>query len=301
MNLKLLLYPLLVLLGGCCYGILATIVKLAYGNGYTFSEVVMSQYFSGWIFLGILCAVIAIVGRRRDAPRSSVKLSRRMPILLITGAVTCSVCLFYYLSLESMPASVAIVLLFQFTWIGVLLDCLVERKLPSKSSVVAVLILLAGTVLASGIIGNAISFTVVGVCAGLLSALCYAIFIFLSGRVEPQMHPVNRSFWIVTCALFVLLCVFSPEYFTSGVVVSDIWVYGATLGLFGACLPVLFYAIGAPKISTGTATILGSAELPVAIITAVVVLHEAVSWVQWVGVLCIFAGIAYPHLRSAKR
>lgn len=45
MNPKLLLYPLLVPAGGCCYGILSTIVKLAYERGYTFADVVVSQYF----------------------------------------------------------------------------------------------------------------------------------------------------------------------------------------------------------------------------------------------------------------
>ena len=302
MDHRLVVYPLLVFAGGCCYGILSTIVKLAYSHGYTFADVVVSQYFSGWIILGILLLMFAVLRRRPGSDPLPVRVpaARRVGALLLTGAVTCSVCLFYYLSLETTPASVAVVLLFQFTWIGVILESIAERRLPSRTSVIAVAILLAGTLLAGGVIGTEISLTTTGVCAGLLCAFCYAVFIFLSGRIEPQMHPVNRSFWIVSCALFVLLCVLSPRYFTSGMVISDIWVYGAALGLFGACLPVLFYAVGTPKISTGAATILSSAELPVAIITSVIVLQEAVSWVQWMGVVCIFAGIAYPHLRSLK-
>ena len=302
MDIRVVVYPLLVLAGGCCYGILSTIVKLAYAKGYTFTDVVMSQYFSGWAILGILLLTLTALGHRKKAGpvRLQIPSLRRAGTLLLTGAVTCSVCLFYYLSLETTPASVAVVLLFQFTWIGVILESIAERRLPSRTSVTAVLILLIGTLLAGGVLGTELSLTAIGVGAGLLCAFCYAVFIFLSGRIEPQMHPVNRSFWIVSCALFVLLCVLSPRYFTSGMVISDIWVYGAVLGLFGACLPVLFYAVGTPKISTGAATILSSAELPVAIITSVIVLQEAVSWVQWMGVACIFAGIAYPHLRSLK-
>lgn len=302
MDIRVVVYPLLVLAGGCCYGILSTIVKLAYAKGYTFTDVVMSQYFSGWAILGILLLTLTVLGHRKkaDPVRIQIPSLRRAGTLLLTGAVTCSVCLFYYLSLETTPASVAVVLLFQFTWIGVILESIAERRLPSRTSVTAVLILLIGTLLAGGVLGTELSLTAIGVGAGLLCAFCYAVFIFLSGRIEPQMHPVNRSSWIVSCALFVLLCVLSPRYFTSGMVVSDIWVYGAALGLFGACLPVLFYAVGTPKISTGAATILSSAELPVAIITSVIVLQEAVSWVQWMGVACIFAGIAYPHLRSLK-
>ncbi|MCZ0860487.1 EamA family transporter [Methanocorpusculum sp. MG] len=303
MDIRAVVYPLLVLAGGCCYGILSTIVKLAYEQGYTFADVVVSQYFSGWVILGIFLLILLTLRRNRTLTPSHLRtpLLHRVVILLITGAVTCSVCLFYYLSLETTPASVAVVLLFQFTWIGIILESIAERRLPSRTSVIAVAILLIGTLFAGGVLGTEISLTPIGVCAGLLCAFCYAVFIFLSGRIEPQMHPVHRSFWIVTCALFVLLCVLSPEYFTSGTVISGIWIYGAALGLFGACLPVLLYAVGTPKISTGAATILSSSELPVAIITSVIVLHEAVSWIQWFGVLCIFAGIAYPHLRSVGK
>lgn len=302
MDIRVVVYPLLVLAGGCCYGILSTIVKLAYAQGYTFADVVISQYFSGWMFLGVFLLILTILRRKKAVPPSHPRtpLLHRAAVLLITGAVTCSVCLFYYLSLETTPASVAVVLLFQFTWIGIILESIAERRLPSRTSVTAAVILLAGTLLAGGVLGTEISLTVIGVCAGLLCAFCYAVFIFLSGRIEPRMHPVHRSFWIVTCALFVLLCVLSPEYFTNGTVISGIWIYGAALGLFGACLPVLLYAVGTPKISTGAATILSSSELPVAIITSVIVLHEAVSWVQWLGVLCIFAGIAYPHLPALR-
>ena len=293
---------LLVLAGGCCYGILSTIVKLAYAQGYNFIDVVISLYFSGWLILGILLMSLTALRRRKkaDTVRIQIPSLRRAGTLILTGAVTGSVCFFYYLSLETTPASIAVVLLFQFTWIGVILESIAERRLPSRTSVTAVLILLIGTLLASGVLGTKLSLTTIGVCAGLLCAFCYAVFIFLSGRIEPQMHPINRSFWIVSCALLVLLCVLSPRYFTSGMVISDIWIYGAVLGLFGACIPVLFYAIGTTKISTVAATILSSAELPVAIITSVIVLQEYVSWVQWIGIVCIFAGIAYPHLRSLK-
>lgn len=204
-------------------------------------RVVVSQYFSGWVILGVFLLILPGLQRKKAVSPSPPRtpLLRRAAVLLVTGAVTCSVCLFYYLSLETTPASVAVVLLFQFTWIGIILESIAERRLPSRTSVTSVAILLTGTLLAGGVLGTAISLTTISVCAALLCAFCYAVFIFLSGRIEPQMHPVHRSFWIVTCALFVLLCVLSPGYLTNGTVVSGIWIYDAALGLFGACLPVL--------------------------------------------------------------
>ncbi|GKS13122.1 hypothetical protein YDYSY3_41220 [Paenibacillus chitinolyticus] len=40
-------YALIVFLGGCCYGILSTFVKLAYTAGFTVSAVIGGQYFFG--------------------------------------------------------------------------------------------------------------------------------------------------------------------------------------------------------------------------------------------------------------
>lgn len=55
---------------------------------------------------------------------------------------------FYGFAVEQLPASIAIVLLFQFTWIGVILEAVVDRKLPSREKVISMVILLIGTVLA---------------------------------------------------------------------------------------------------------------------------------------------------------
>lgn len=42
-------YALIVFLGGCCYGILSTFVKLAYSAGFSTPEVTGAQYFFGTV------------------------------------------------------------------------------------------------------------------------------------------------------------------------------------------------------------------------------------------------------------
>ena len=46
-------YAIFVLLGGCCYGILSTFVKLAYAAGFSVEAVTIGQYFFGTIISGI--------------------------------------------------------------------------------------------------------------------------------------------------------------------------------------------------------------------------------------------------------
>ncbi|HJK52550.1 MAG TPA: EamA family transporter, partial [Methanocorpusculum sp.] len=105
---------------------------------------------------------------------------------------------------------------------------------------------------------------------------------------------------IMSCSLALLLCILSPSYIVSGTAFSGIWIYGVILGLFGCALPMFLFSIGTPRISTGAATILSSSELPASIICAVLILSEAVSWVQWIGIALIFFGIAYPYLGAGN-
>lgn len=58
--------------------------------------------------------------------------------------------IFYGLSVKELPASIAIVLLFQFTWMGVLIEAIANKTFPSREKVLSILILFVGTVFAGG-------------------------------------------------------------------------------------------------------------------------------------------------------
>lgn len=283
---------LFVLLGACCFGILSTVVKLAYQNGFVFQEVMISQYTSGWL---ILLVLMLLFGRQRVTGKQFLRLAG-------VGLCTCLTGVTYYLALQSIPASIAVVLLFQFTWIGVIIEAIVNRQLPNKPTVISVVILFMGTMMAGGIMdAGAVQLNWEGTLLGLAAALMMALFVFFSGRVETQMSPVTRSFYTSTGGLILLTVLFTPKVYTEvSILDNGLWLYGLILGLFGVVLPVLLFALGAPKISTGLATILGAGELPVAVIASVLVLSEQVSMLQWIGVVVILIGIAYPQIAAQR-
>ncbi|AOR24170.1 EamA family transporter [Clostridium taeniosporum] len=281
---------LFVFLGACCYGILSTIVKLAYNDGFVFKDVVMSQFLFGWLTMLIIMIIFS---------RKKIKLKQFISLALI-GISTCATTIFYYLSLESIQASFAVVLLFQFTWIGLLIESIVDRKLPSKVNIISIIILFVGTILASGLLNNNnFKWNFNGILFGFMAALSYALFIFFSGRVETGIPSINRSFSITTGALIVAFTI-CPNYFFNGCLLEGIWKYGIILGVFGAVLPVLFFAIGTPKLTTGLSTILGAGELPIAIIASIIILKEEVSIIKWIGVIIILIGVAVPQLANLK-
>ncbi len=59
--------------------------------------------------------------------------------------------IFYAISVEELPASIAVVLLFQFTWIGVIIEAIANRTFPSRDKIISILILFAGTLFAGGV------------------------------------------------------------------------------------------------------------------------------------------------------
>ena len=99
----------------------------------------------------------------------------------------------YNQALERLDASLAIVLLFQFTWITILLDSVSRRQWPSKFRLLAIFIVMVGTLLAVGILEEGLTrFDTVGIILGLRSAVAYSLFIWWTGRL--QGGPGSCSF-----------------------------------------------------------------------------------------------------------
>jgi drug/metabolite transporter (DMT)-like permease len=287
---KMLKYSSLVLLGACCYGFLSVIVKLAYKQGFSVSEVIGSQYLFGFLFI----LIPFLFSKKSFSLKDTLYLA-------IAGTTTSLTSILYGKSLETIPASIAVVLLFQFTWIGIIIEAIANRKMPSKEKLFAIIILFIGTILAGGgSMNHLLALHPTGIIFGLLSAISFAFFIFVSGRVAVHLPSITRSFLMTSGAFLFLLFVLSPNFIVNGSLGNGLWKYGSLLGLFGVLLPVLLFSIGTPKIGAGLATILGAVELPTAVMASAFILNEYVSSIQIIGVLIILVGVAVPQLVQMK-
>ena len=335
MNFNRALFPLLVFIGGCSFGPLSPFVKIAYDEGYTSVPMILAQYGGGWVCLLILVLIFTLgnmlPGRKiaspcagsensdanvmdnaKDNAEDTAKdtanenaaaeecspKSRLKGYLLLFACgfsiAMCSSCNIF--ALNTISVSLAVLLLFQFIWMGVLIQCIVKRTLPSRDTSVSVLMLVTGTFLASGVLVAGTQFELIGVLFGLGSAIFFATYVFLIGHVAVKIHPVYRSFTVMSMALLSILAVFGlPLAENASQIDIGLAHYAMIIGLFGCAIPMFFFAIGTPKIPTGAATILSSSELPASIICAVIIIHETVTPLQWFGVALVFFGIAYPY------
>lgn len=295
-------YILFVLAGACSFGLLSTFVKKAYESGFNVGDVVGSQNLFGVIMLWSLVFVTAKSAKQPKAS-SAFKVTRRQALsLMAVGTTTGLTGILYYAALQYISASFAIILLFQFTWMGILLEAIVERKRPGKDKIVSLVVLFVGIIMASGYLGGgqeAISW--IGVTLGLLAAVTYALFIWFSGKTAKQVAPITRSAIMLSGSFILVMLVFPPHFLINGSLHEGLLPWALLLALFGVVIPPLFYAIGVPRVGGGLATILSAAELPTAVVMSYVVLNESVNWLQWLGVAITMFGIALPELMKRKK
>ncbi len=291
-------YSAIVFLGGTCYGVMATTVKIAYSAGFSWMQAVASQMLFALGLFIVIFIIMTLAGKKPVKP--SLK---QVVLLILTGMCTCTTSILYNSALTQLSVATAITLLFQFTWIGIVIEVIATRHAPSKAEIFAGVIVVVGTPLASGLLSEGFgAFNLVSMVLALLAAVTSALFLFLSGRVGQGMPPIERGMFICIGAgiLGFIVC---PDYFTNGGLQQGLWVYALILSCCGLLFPVILFGIGAPHIPPGLATIMASAELPVAALLSTLLLPEGLDAIQVVGVIIIMAGIVIsqlPNLLAAK-
>jgi drug/metabolite transporter (DMT)-like permease len=275
-------YVLCVFLGGCSFGVLSTFVKLAYASGFNMFEVTGSQFIIGTIIIWILTL---FVNKQKLSSSQIAKLLLGGTPMGLTG-------IFYYYSLETLDASLAIIFLFQFIWIGAITEWILLKNKPSAKRILSIIIVLIGSFFAAGIFTSGDkTIDLVGSFWGVLAALSYSLFLLISSLVEKEVPTIQRSALLSTGAMIVVLIIANPFTWIDTHTLIEIFPYGILLGLFGVVIPPILFSIGMPRIGAGAGSILTASELPIAVVLSMIVLSEQVIWIQWGGVFVILLGI----------
>lgn len=285
---------LLVLIGACSFGVLSTFVKLSFKEGYSLGEVTGIQVFFGMILLWLLYLLGKSTGLVKMKPKTE-----RDPMwkVIISGFSTGLVSITYYKCVSLVPASIAIILLMQFVWIGILLEYIVFKKKPSFLQIISMLLVLGGTVLAAGLFNEQqTELSLTGVLFGLLAATFYAIFLMVMSRFGNGYPPVQKSALMLTGACLLIFIVFPPTFLFNGVLLGGLWKWGLILATLGTVIPPLFFALGTPAIGVGLSSIISAIELPVAVTMSYFFLLEPVSKWQWLGVFIILSAIVISNI-----
>ena len=287
---------LLVALGATSYGMLATFVKLAYKDGFTTAEITSSQFIYG--ILGLL--LINLFQKIFKKEKTKTATSKNIFQLMVAGTSLGMTSVFYYLCVRYIDVSIAIVLLMQTVWMGVLLEWFLDKKLPSKQKIISVIIVLLGTFLATKLYGFNIQLDWRGIFLGILAAASFTTTMFTANKVVLEISSAQRSLYMLLGG-GVIVFIFSA--FTQvGALNFDIFKnYGLFLALFGTIIPPILLNAGFPKTGLGLGSIVASLELPVSVLMAFLILNEKVVIWQWLGIFLIILAVVIMNLNFSKK
>ncbi|MDD2985827.1 DMT family transporter [Flavobacterium sp.] len=289
----------LVALGATSYGMLATFVKLAYQENFTTAEVTTAQFTYG--ILGIL--IINLFQRAKNKNTAVKATKKNISQLMLAGTSLGMTSVFYYLAVKHIPVSIGIVLLMQTVWMGVLLEWILDKKVPSMQKTISVIVVLIGTALAINIFK--INFNdpeidwSIGLIWGLLAATSFTTTMFTANKVALEISSAQRSLYMllggaIIVLIFALITQVTPFNFE----IFAKW--GIILALFGTIIPPMLLNAGFPHTGIGLGSIVTSLELPVSVLMAYFILNEKVIGLQWFGIFLIILAIVIMNIKVKK-
>lgn len=302
-------------IGASIYGMLATFVKMSYKDGFTTSEVTTAQFVLG--FIGLL--ILNLIQTKTSKKTLSKPTPKEIRMLMLAGTSMGFTSLFYYIAVQYINVSIAIVLLMQSVWFSVVVESFIKKKLPNARKIVAVIIVLAGTILATNLINMKVELDWHGIFWGVLAAASFTMTMFTSNTIATHLPVLRKSMTMLTgglivVMLFLFFAQIGPLHFeglrsfylnftenTQHIRPFDysiFWTYGFVLALFGTIIPPILFNIGFPKAGLGLGSIISSLELPVSVTMAFVLLKEEVILIQWFGIVLILFAIVLMNLPS---
>lgn len=283
---------LLAFVAGASYGIAGAVSRVVASQGFTVSQIVVAQTWSAVIMLGVL---VLVRFRSRMKAKEALQLMGVGCLLILSGYC-------YYTAISMLTVGTAVAIQFQYVWIVVVIAAIVDRKRPTKWVVLSSVLIIFGTLFASGMAGEVIDnggllMNPVGLLVAACCAISYSLFIFLNGKVAVEHHPVTRSFFMMVGGV-VLASVLCPGFYLGECDVVAIIPGGIVMGLISSVVPCICLAASSSKLPGGLVAILTSSELPFAVLAGFLMFGEAVTPLVLFGVVLILGAIVLSEMGS---
>ena len=212
---------------------------------------------------------------------------------------------FYFISIGEGSVAVAATLMYCAPVYVYLVSFALKLEQPSAAKWVAIVLVMLGIVLLTGIYDMGSSnVTILGVVTGLLAGLSYALFIFAFKYAAPHGGP--QTILSIAFAVLCLLLAWPAEVVQMlAVVHSADWPLFLLLGVLGAGVSFILYLQGLHYTAPAVASVVAMLEPVTASIFGVAVLEQSLAGLQWVGMGLILIAVTalsvYSRQQQKKR
>ncbi len=246
-----------------------------------------------------LLALVAWGEHRRHGPMPG----RAVRLAALAGIFFAGDLTFWHHAIEAVGAGLATVLGNLQVLIVGLVAWLVFGERPSRSVLVALPVVLAGVVLISGLVdSNAYGRDpVLGVVLGLLTAVCYAGYLLVIRRVGRDLRRPAGPVAVATAATALTGGVVGAGFGTLDLapgLESLAWL--AILGVTAQSAGYLLISLSLPRLPAVLTSIILLAQPVATVGLAIVLLGEAPSPAQLLGVVLVIGGIAVATVPVAR-
>ena len=282
-----------VALAALCWGLSGGIGGILMANGW---DPFVVSFYRGAI--GLLFVLVWLVLR----PRGSGLASRRLWFWsAIAGLGVAGNFAFYFVSIAEGSVAVAVTLMYCAPVFVYLVSFTLKLERPTPLKWAAIVMVMLGVVLLTGIfeIGTG-GVTPIGIGAGLLSGLSYAVFIFGFKYAAPHGSP--QAILVIAFAVLVTILIWPGDADqTVAVLNTPSWPLFAVLGVLGAGLSFILYIVGLNHIAPAVASIVAMVEPVTASLFGVVVLNESLAGLQIFGMGLILVTVTALSVNLSTR
>ena len=294
----------LVVVAGASFASGSIFATLSYAEGLDWLTLL------GWRFLigaGLAWVWVAASGSRR---RSIRLLSRRQLLLtLALGAVYTGNAAFYYAGIETIPASLAGVIVYIYPVFVAVMSLRFATRLPGRRPWFALVLAVAGIVLALGGVEVGTNLGVSGVLLILASAAVYSVWIILSARLSGERRdrlgsdaPAEASaardaagttavMMTATAVVFVVMALAAGKPLDPRTIPMPAWPYLLGIGLIASFLAIQALYAGARRIGAAQAALVSTTEPVFIVLLSFVVLDQRLAPIQLLGAGLVLLGV----------
>lgn len=281
----------LVALAALCWGLSGGIGGILMSDGW---DAFVVSFYRGAI--GLFFVVVWLILR----PHGSGLASRRLWFWsVIAGFGVAGNFALYFVSIAQSSVTVAATLMYCAPVFVYLVSFSLKLERPTALKWAAITVVIVGIILLTRIYDiAAVGVTLIGVGAGLLSGLSYAVFIFGFKYATPHGSP--QAILSIAFAVLTTILIWPGDVEqTVAVLSTPDWPLFAGLGVLGAGLSFVLYIIGLSHTAPAVASIVAMIEPVTASLFGVVVLNERLAGPQIIGVGLILVTVTALSVHSS--
>ena len=275
---------LFVVLSSLGFAIVPTLGVNAYDRGSNAMGVMTPRF--------TLAALILIVIRQIFAKNEGWPTKRQaLTMVALGGCGITTVSLMYFIAIESVDTSLAIVLWYGYPVLVLLIAWAVDGKRPTIRVLAPLAITFVGIAITAGQIGGG-SGSAIALVIG--SSVVFAFYLSLVSRTSNKMGLITGAmflnlgaatgYWLVSIVPIEQLNPIFPS-------TTNIWLIIVAAATFGTVLPILCSLSALQRISAGSYSVITTAEPVMHIFMGVIFLNELMTINRFFGALLVIVGL----------